>query len=130
MILLKIIFLRELGASLSKENNKNLSQIKKYRIEKINSLKAKGINPYPYKFNKQHDIDYIINNEQKLKNKIVITAGRIISIRNMGKSFFMNIQDQMEKIQLYINNKNITENIFNNLVVNLDIGDIIGIKSL
>ena len=93
MILLKIIFLRELGASLSKENNKNLSQIKKYRIEKINSLKAKGINPYPYKFNKQHDIDYIINNEQKLKDKIVITAGRIISIRNMRLKLPKNLRN-------------------------------------
>ena len=111
------------------ENNeqKSLNQIIDFRIKKIKEIKAENINPYPYKFNKELDINYIIENEESLKDSNIITAGRIVSLRSMGKAAFMNIQDFEEKIQLYIKNEIVSLDLYDKVVKKLDIGDIIGI---
>tara|TARA_B100000614_G_scaffold251606_1_gene263367 strand:+ start:3884 stop:5374 length:1491 start_codon:yes stop_codon:yes gene_type:complete len=112
------------------ENNeqKSLNQIIDFRIKKIKEIKAENINPYPYKFNKELDINYIIENEESLKDSNIITAGRIVSLRSMGKAAFMNIQDFEEKIQLYIKNEIVSLDLYDKVVKKLDIGDIIGIE--
>ena len=109
---------------------KSLKQIIEYRIKKINQLRNEGIEPYPYKFKKDYDISYILNSENNLKDKSITSAGRIISLRNMGKACFMNIQDETEKMQLYIKNDLIGLGNYDKIVKNLDIGDIIGVKGI
>jgi len=52
------------------KEQKSLSQIIKYRIKKIDELKSNGINPYPYKFNKDYDVSYILTHEEKLKQRV------------------------------------------------------------
>ena len=86
------------------DNNeqKSLNQIIDFRIKKIDEFRNDDINPYPYKFKKDLNIDFINKNEEKLNEKNIITAGRIISMRSMGKAAFMNIQDEFDKIQIYI----------------------------
>ena len=88
------------------DNNaqKSLQQIIEYRIKKIEELRNNGVEPYPYKFIKKYNISYILNNENKLKGKNISVAGRIISLRSMGKACFMNIQDETDKMQLYVKN--------------------------
>ena len=74
-----------------------------------------------------------IKDLEKEKPKLdfnVSTAARIVSIRNMGKALFVNIQGEYERLQCYISNKNIGEDDdrYKILINNLDIGDIIGLK--
>lgn len=96
------------------------------RKEKLNELRKQKINPYPQEFTKTHSAKEILKNHKKIKQQVSV-AGRIVTIRKMGKASFLNIQDQSGKIQIYLK-KDILKNkysIFKNLT---DIGDIIGIK--
>tara|TARA_B100002052_G_scaffold112687_1_gene103869 strand:- start:3390 stop:4880 length:1491 start_codon:yes stop_codon:yes gene_type:complete len=112
---------------MDNNEHKSLNQIIDFRIKKIDEFKSDDINPYPYKFKKDLNIDFINKNEEKLNEKNITTAGRIISMRSMGKAAFMNIQDEFDKIQLYIKNDTIGISKYNTIVKKLDIGDIVGI---
>ena len=81
---------------MDNKEQKSLSQIIEYRIKKIDELKNNNINPYPYKFNKEFDISYILNHEKELEKQKIATAGRLVSLRNMGKACFMNIKDEFD----------------------------------
>ena len=111
-------------------DQKSLRQIIDYRIKKINELRSNGIEPFPYKFKKDYNISTALQSEDNLKDKAITIAGRIISLRSMGKACFMNIQDETEKMQLYIKNELIGLDDYEKIVKNLDIGDIIGVEGI
>jgi len=107
-----------------------MDQLIQERLKKLEEIKKLKINPYPYKFDKTTDIQNIINSYSKFKAEekskdIFSIAGRIILERSMGKAAFLNIQDQTNSIQLYLNQQE-TKNY--SLIKHLDLGDIIGIK--
>ena len=108
------------------KESKNLHNIIKYRLEKIKKIRNAGHNPYPYNFDKTHDIHNLINEGVKNLGNQIKTAGRIVSQRKMGKASFIHIQDQKGKIQVYLKNDILPENIYNEIVRNLDLGDIVG----
>ncbi|MBI2671356.1 lysine--tRNA ligase [Candidatus Woesearchaeota archaeon] len=102
----------------------------KERLEKLKKIIALGINPYPSKFDKKDEIKNIVSEFSKLKKeekskKNVKTAGRIMSLREMGKASFFDIQDEKSKIQCFIKEDESKKNY--ELYHLLDIGDIIGI---
>ena len=107
------------------ENQLSLKQILDFRIEKLNKIKSSGINPYPNKFYKKDKISDILKSPKE--NLKIETAGRIISIRKMGKSCFMNLQGENSKIQIYIKSDLLDDDLYDNLIKNIDIGDVLGI---
>ena len=113
---------------MDQNEQKSLKQIIDYRIEKINQLRDNGIEPYPYSFKKEYDVCNVLSSEDKLQDKVVSIAGRIISLRSMGKASFMNIQDETGKIQLYVKNDLIGLDNYDKIAKVLDIGDIIGVQ--
>ena len=113
---------------MDQDEQKSLKQIIGYRIEKINQLRDNGIEPYPYSFKKEYDVCNVLSSEDKLQDKVVSIAGRIISLRSMGKASFMNIQDETGKIQLYVKNDLIGLDNYDKIAKVLDIGDIIGVQ--
>ena len=104
----------------------NLQQIINYRLEKLENIKQAGINPYAYNFTKTHSIQRILEKSEKKIGEQVTTAGRMVSFRKMGKASFTHIQDENGKIQVYLKNDLLPENLYDNIVRNLDLGDIIG----
>jgi len=107
-------------------------QLIQQRIEKLNQIKALGINPYPYKFNKKSSASEILERYKKLKEHEqtkdnVSMAGRIMTIRLMGKASFLHIQDETGKIQVYLRQEDIGEKNYE-LFRKFDMGDIIGIE--
>ncbi|OGU39912.1 MAG: lysine--tRNA ligase [Ignavibacteria bacterium GWB2_35_12] len=99
------------------------------RLEELEILEKAGINPYPYSFDKTHTASYILtnfsdDNPEPLSN--VAVAGRLMSLRRMGKATFCHIQDDSGKIQIYFKKDDLND--FYEQLKNLDIGDIIGIK--
>ena len=88
----------------------SLKQILEFRMEKLNNIRKHGINPYPNKFDKKHRITDIINKPENFKN--IQTAGRIVSLRKMGKVSFVHIQDKSDKLQLYIKSDNVINNLY------------------
>ena len=112
-------------------------KIYRQRLEKLEKLKKFDINPYEYKFEKTHFVKDILEKylqkDEKEAGKVydenVKIAGRILSIRIMGKSAFFHIQDETGKIQCFLNIKDIGENFYKNVFKKLiDIGDIVGVE--
>ena len=98
------------------------------REEELSLLEQAGINPYPYSFDKTHKNINILNNfkdeNPELFSKVSI-AGRIMSIRRMGKATFFHVMDDTAKIQVYLKKDEIGD--LYDLVKMFDIGDIIGV---
>ncbi len=107
----------------------NLNDQELRRLEELRLLEESGINPYPYSYDKTHSATQILSsfsdeNPEPLSN--VSVAGRIVSIRKMGKATFSHILDSTSKIQIYFRKDDLPE--FYELMKNLDMGDIIGVK--
>lgn len=116
----------------------NLSEQEIIRREKLEALKALGIDPYPaslYPVNSTASFIKSTYKGEENKNEFADTciAGRIMSIRDMGKASFAVLQDSTGKIQLYIKRdeicpgeeKTLYDKVWKHLT---DIGDIIGVK--
>jgi len=112
---------------VSSENN-SLKQVMVHRLEKLGKIKDAGINPFPYKYSVSHNIESIVANQESLLDTHVSISGRIISFRKMGKASFIHIQDESSKLQAYAKNDILPDGIYDNIVRNLDLGDIIGIS--
>ncbi len=109
------------------ENNKSLKQIIDFRKEKLNKIMEMGIDAYPQRYNPSHLSSEIINNYKAYKNKDVLVAGRIMSIRKMGKASFFNIQDSDGRLQIFIKRDDIGVDNYD-LFKLLDIGDFVGVS--
>lgn len=116
-----------------------LSEQEVLRRQKLEELQKMDINPYPAElWEVKYSSRYIFENFSPLSKEegggeIFPFAGRIMSIRDMGKAAFAVVQDAAGKIQLYIKRDEICpgENkMLYDLVwkKNIDIGDIIGVK--
>jgi len=96
-------------------------EIKKQRLEKIEELKAEGVDVYGRAFSKK-EIALIKEGDVNVK-----TAGRIMAVRHHGGSSFLDIKDSTGKIQIYFKKNAVSEKeLF--IFKRLDIGDIIGIE--
>jgi len=109
-----------------KLEKKNLQNIISHRFEKLEKIREAGHNPYAYVYDKTHQIKDLIDADSQIIGNTVKTAGRIVSQRKMGKASFIHIQDSSGKIQIYLKNELLPENIYDEIVRNLDLGDIIG----
>ena len=99
----------------------------KQRIEKINILKSKHINPYPVSYRREDMINDIRDMFQDDKPERVNIAGRLKSTRIMGKASFADIEDISGVIQLFARKNDLGDENYE-LFKMLDLGDIIGIK--
>lgn len=114
-----------------------LSEQEELRRNKLAELKKLGINPYPaeeFKVNVTA-LDIKENYERdKLNYKDIKFAGRIMSVRDMGKAAFAVLQDSTSRIQIYVRKDDICPNPEDTTLYDvvwkklLDIGDIIGIE--
>ncbi|MBU1203818.1 MAG: lysine--tRNA ligase [Nanoarchaeota archaeon] len=109
-------------------------QLIKQRKDKIDFLISKGVNPYASRFEKKDEIGVLIKDYgKKVKKgektrKNVSVAGRVMSLRIMGKASFGDIQDASGRMQFYANEKDFGEKY--EVFKKLDIGDIMGIKGV
>lgn len=107
--------------------------IKAEKRKKLNAMIEKGINPYPYFFNKTAHIDKIIsdfsniNSGEKKLESIFKIAGRLMTKREMGKASFFNVQDVTGILQCYVKVEELSE--LDRASFDLiDLGDIIGVE--
>lgn len=110
------------------ENNEYLQ----IRLEKLANIKKLGYHPYPSSFDKKNCASEIITNYKHLNpgdvtEDTVSVAGRILAIRNDG--MFIDLHDDSGKIQIFSHKNQLNEKQLE-LLKNLDLGDIIGIKGI
>jgi lysyl-tRNA synthetase class 2 len=109
------------------EEHGSLKQIINFRLEKLEKLRESGINPYPYSYSTSHKSDDILKNEKQFEGETVTIAGRLMSLRKMGKASFCHIQDEAGRIQIYVRRDDIGVDAYQNFKL-LDIGDFIGVE--
>jgi lysyl-tRNA synthetase, class II len=105
----------------------DISQLIKLRIEKIENLKNKGINPYPVRYFKDDYAADIKNNFKDDEIREVNVAGRLKSKRPMGKAAFAHIEDITGTIQIYAREDALGKENFE-IFNAFDLGDIIGVR--
>lgn len=104
------------------------------RREKVEKIKALGIDPFGHRFDVT-DLSMDIKTSVKDKSheevesleKNVTIAGRIMFIRKMGKASFFSLKDKLGNIQVYISINDVGEEVYS-LFKSADVGDIVGVK--
>ncbi len=109
-----------------------LSEQEVIRREKLEKLRALGINPYPAAQFPVDTLSTAIKTNFEEGKKVVV-AGRLMSRRIQGKASFAELQDSAGRVQVYFNRDEICEGedktLYNEVYKKLlDIGDIIGIE--
>ncbi|NRD19444.1 lysine--tRNA ligase [Winogradskyella eckloniae] len=109
-----------------------LSEQELVRRQKLDKLRALGINPYPA------DLFPVNQTSKQIKSdfeegKQVIVAGRLMAINIQGKASFAQLQDSEGRIQVYFNRDEICEgedkSLYNDVFKKLlDLGDFVGIE--
>ena len=109
------------------EYHEELNSLMQRRREELEALHAKGINPYPYTYPRDTYSKEILESfTDDAPQRTVAIAGRIMSLRKMGKASFCHIQDMQGRIQAYLRKDDIGEAY--DIFKLMDIGDIIGVK--
>jgi lysyl-tRNA synthetase, class II len=101
----------------------SLEEIRKERIKKLQTLKAKGLNPYSSKTKRTHKISEVLKNFDSIEKSTV--AGRIMNIRSFGGSIFADLYDGSAKMQIYFKKDDLGDEKFELFEENIDIGDFI-----
>ncbi len=106
-----------------------LHELLKVRREKLAKLKDMGIDPYPYNYPRTHSARNILDRFGELEKtqEVISVAGRLMSLRLMGKSCFAHIQDATGRIQVYFRKDVVGADAYE-IVKLLDIGDHIGVE--
>ncbi len=113
------------------ENREKLDHVMRARFEKLARLRELGVNPFPYGFTRTHTVEALLSDFDKLSGseEIVKIAGRIVSVRLMGKAAFTHIQEEEHRIQLYFK-MNLLEELDWEVFQLGDIGDIFGVSGI
>ncbi len=111
----------------------DLNDILRLRREKLDKLRELGLNPYPYRFEKTaHIPELLADFDGKLETEehvgpVFSIAGRIHTMRVMGKAAFAHIRDEFGEMQIYVQRDRVGEQAYEIFRHLLDLGDIIGV---
>ena len=104
------------------------------RLKKLEQIQALGFAPYPHEFRWTDSIAALVEkhaeqsaSELEASKRELRVAGRIISLRLMGKAGFAHLQGGGRRIQVYVKKDVVGERGFQ-LFQLLDLGDSIGVR--
>lgn len=114
-----------------KKADGGLKQIMNVRLEKMDALRERGVDPFGHRFDITHHINEIIAQKDALiaSGEEVKIAGRIMAKRGQGKAGFANVADISGNIQIYSRQDIIGEEA-HWFFKKADIGDIVGITGV
>jgi lysyl-tRNA synthetase class 2 len=101
-----------------------MSDEREYRIEKLEALRAAGIEPYPTRSERDTTAAEALDRFNELQDTTITLAGRLMHLREMGKAAFAHIEDGSGRIQIYIKRDVVGDEAFA-LLKKLDLGDIV-----
>jgi lysyl-tRNA synthetase, class II len=105
----------------------------KQRLTRIREIEALGHRPYGRKFDFSHTIPEILAGfgartaEELVPEVRVRVAGRLMTLRHMGKAGFAHLQQNGERLQIYVKKDAVGESDYQ-LFKLVDIGDTIGVE--
>ncbi|MEK7653509.1 MAG: lysine--tRNA ligase [Patescibacteria group bacterium] len=95
------------------------------RLKKLENIKKAGVNPYPEKFDKKQSL---AEAKAAKEGTGVKTAGRIMSIRLMGKIIFCHLEDFSGRLQIVVKADKVGEKQFKFFTDSFDVGDFVGVE--
>ncbi len=105
----------------------------KQRLARIREIEALGYRPYGRRFDFSHTIPEILaaygdKSAEELTPEVrVRVAGRLMTLRHMGKAGFAHLQQNGERLQFYVKKDAVGERDFQ-LFKLVDIGDFLGVE--
>ncbi|NLF03227.1 MAG: lysine--tRNA ligase, partial [Anaerolineales bacterium] len=108
-----------------------LTELERQRVEKLERLRARGVNPYPLRVERTHTIAEAratleAAEEAGREGEQVSVAGRLRSMREMGKVTFAHIEDGTGTIQLFVRVQNVGPEAFEMFTQDFELGDFVG----
>ena len=108
-------------------------QIISERLRKLKELREQGIDPYPNKFETNYKSSELHEKYKNLKkehpiNTKVKLAGRLITVRDLGKIAFASLEDGHGRIQITLQDKKTPEKIRIFFKKYIDSGDFVGVE--
>jgi lysyl-tRNA synthetase, class II len=103
------------------------------RIQRIAEIEALGFQPYGQRFDFTHTIPQILaeygeKTPEQLDPRVnVRVAGRVMTVRRMGKAGFAHLLQNGEQLQIYVRKDAVSEKEYA-LYQLLDLGDLIGVE--
>ena len=115
------------GASIT---GSGLAAEKARRLAQLDDLRADGVTPYPYRFDRTHTVAEVRAGWGELEpgtetDDPVAVAGRIMLKRDSGKLVFATIRDRSGDLQLFISKAVVGDDAFA-AIKRLDLGDWVG----
>ncbi|MDO8435132.1 MAG: lysine--tRNA ligase [bacterium] len=97
------------------------------RIDRRKLFLDKGINPYPARTARTHDIEHVVSNFDHLAEggASLTIAGRVFAIRGHGKSAFLVVRDGTGSMQVYCTLDGVGAEQYELFKNTLDLGDFI-----
>ncbi len=101
-----------------------IDKLKQARLDKLSNISKSGIDPYPAKSTRTHNIKMALENFDVLSKseENVTVAGRIRTIRVHGALTFADLEDQSGQMQLFFRKDDIDDEKYE-MLDNLDVGD-------
>lgn len=110
------------------------NQLMRVRLEKLQRLRDRGMDPYPHRYDRTHTSRQAVDlleraeearsGEDEARTEAVSVGGRIVRYRAMGRATFADMRDGEGSIQLLFRLNNLAETY--DALKDLDIGDWIG----
>ncbi len=104
------------------------------RMQKLGRLRARGVDAYPPRFRRTHTSAEALQTFAEWEKSgaqgdspSITVAGRMTSLRNMGKATFVDLHDGAGKIQVYLKSDVVGERAYTALS-DLDLGDFLGVR--
>lgn len=97
------------------------------RLEKLQKLRSMGLDPFAVeRYPITHTLEAIHEQYEALEGQTVCVAGRIFSIRQMGRATFAHLMDTTGKLQIYLKADELGERY--SLIDLWDLGDYLGVR--
>jgi len=117
---------------MSEPEPRELSDVLRDRREKLERLRANGVDPFPHSFGEREEIGEVrkahaglaAGMETDSRHRV---AGRLVARRGHGKAAFLDLRDGSGQIQLHATADRLGAEAFAALV-ELDLGDFVGVE--
>lgn len=110
------------------------TQLERQRLEKLEQLRDQGVDPYPARAERTHTNKQAVESlaemsadevEQPETGTDVTVTGRLVNIRDMGKTVFADLEDGSGRIQLFLRRGEVGDEEHMRFRKLLDLGDFV-----
>lgn len=108
------------------DSPEDVHRVMKVKLEKLATLRERGVNPYPERYERTHTIAQAAQLEVGVDG--VRICGRMVSRREFGKLAFFHLQDMEGKLQASIERDRVGKDTLKEFSKMVDIGDFIGVQ--